>query len=163
MSLRAASKQLREDVFRERWSGTSNQANLAVSYLDAYGFEVVERLRPKSWPRTIIVDSTALTTGGYRDEPPDKDGAEKSEAEQRSGGLKAGTIMVAIDGTRRSRPPVLIQVQGGKDTESWRAFFRYWAARRSGWSQTSTRQSPAPCVRLGRRRGSTTRVSTWLA
>ncbi len=122
MSLRAASKLLREAVFRKRHGEASNQANLAVGYLDAYGAAVVEALRPTRWPRIVIVDSTTLMAGGYRDAPPNPDGSEPSESEQRSGALKAGTIMIALDG-RRGRPPVLLQVQGGKDTESWRRFF----------------------------------------
>jgi hypothetical protein len=123
MSLRGASRQLRESVFRRRHGRASNQAGLAVNYLDAYGLAVVEALSPKVWPTTIIIDSTTLMTGGYRDGPPNADGSEPSEEEQRSSGLKAGTIMIALDGTARGRPPVLLQVQGGKDTESWKAFF----------------------------------------
>jgi len=139
MSLREASRQLRSSIFRVSSGGrslkpkirpgeTSRQANLAINYLDAYAPAVIEALHPKEWPRVIVIDSTTLMTRGFRagddagdDEADDE--AERDETEEKqSGNLKAGTIMVAVDPGRPS-VPCLIQVQGGKDVESWRAFF----------------------------------------
>lgn len=138
MSLREASRQLRSSIFRVSTGGrsarpkiragdTSRQANLGINYLDAYAPAVVEALHPKQWPRVVVIDSTTLMTRGYRgDDPQDDeqlDDAEDDEAEEKqSGNLKAGTIMVAVDPGHPSLP-CLIQVQGGKDVESWRAFF----------------------------------------
>ena len=36
---------------------------------------------------------------------------------------KAGTILIALDGTRRRPEPCLMRVAGAKDTESWTTFF----------------------------------------
>jgi hypothetical protein len=133
MSLRAASHALRGSVFRGRpqrrpgrsgRTGTeepSRQANLAVDYLDAFAPAVIAALHPIAWPRVIILDSVPLLTRGYRtsrDPSTDDD-----EADTRVGNLKAGTILIALDGTVRGARPCLMQVAGAKDTESWKAFF----------------------------------------
>lgn len=137
LSLRHASCELREHVLKtsNRKTGerqfkrihrgdTSRQANLAVNYLDAYALGVLTELMPGSWPRVLILDSTTLMATGYR--PPSAaeiaDGA-SPDAERLVRNLKAGTILVAMDGTPHKTVPVLLQVQGGKDTESWKAFF----------------------------------------
>jgi len=73
----------------------------------------------------IVIDSTTLMTSGYR-KTAAKDDAEpnaRGDSEKAAGNLKAGTIMVAIDPTGPSAKPCLIQVQGGKDVDSWKAFF----------------------------------------
>jgi len=41
----------------------------------------------------------------------------------KAGNLKAGTILVALDGTARRPSPCLMRVAGAKDAESWAAFF----------------------------------------
>jgi len=64
-------------------------------------------------------------TSGYR-KTAAKDNPEanaKGDTEKAAGNLKAGTIMVAIDPSGPSAKPCLIQVQGGKDVDSWKAFF----------------------------------------
>jgi hypothetical protein len=120
MSLRAASQELRESVFRSRGPSTSRQANLAVDYLDAFAPAVVAALHPTAWPRTLVLDARTLFTRSYRagratvtDGEPD----EAWVAEQ-----KAGTILVALDGTSPRPRPCLMRVAGAKDTESWKAF-----------------------------------------
>ncbi len=55
---------------------------------------------------------------------PDRAGPTGDGPETWAGNLKAGTILFALDGTGRSAVPCLIQAQGGKDVESWKAFFR---------------------------------------
>jgi len=138
MSLREASGQLRESIFRVnhrdpakpqlkriRPGQTSHQANLAVNYLDAYAPAIIDKLHPKHWPAVVVIDSTTLMTSGYR-KTTAKDDAEpntKGDSEKAVGNLKAGTIMVAIDPTGPSAKPCLIQVQGGKDVHSWKSFF----------------------------------------
>ena len=138
MSLRKASGELRESIFRVnhrdpakaplkriRPGQTSQQANLAVNYLDAYAPAIIDKLHPKCWPAVIVIDSTTLMTSGYR-RTAAKDDAEpgaKGDSEKAAGNLKAGTIMVAFDPTGPSAKPCLIQVQGGKDVDSWKAFF----------------------------------------
>ena len=67
-------------------------------------------LTPTAWPRFIAIDSLPLRTRGYR----------KGE---KVGNLEAGEILVAIDHTARRGVPVLMQVQGGKDSDCWKAFF----------------------------------------
>jgi len=129
MSLRAASRELRESVFRcchrhrptrpfkhIRAGETSRQANLAVNYLDAFGPVVVAALHPTAWPGVVVLDTTTLFTRGYRRSRDDSD-------ETRVGNLKAGTILIALDGTSRGARPCLMRVAGAKDAESWRAFF----------------------------------------
>lgn len=134
MSLRAASRELRESVFRFchrhrpappfrsiRAGETSRQANLAVNYLDAFAPAVIVALHPTQWPRIVVLDTTTLFTRGYRvarGQPAAGDGDEA-----RVGNLKAGTILVALDGTVRGARPCLMRVAGGKDVESWTAFF----------------------------------------
>jgi len=134
MSLRAASRELRESVFRVcRHHGPkspfgrisagepSRQANLAVNYLDAFAPAVIGALHPTIWPRVIVLDTTTLFTRGYRPsrgQPADGDGDET-----RVGNLKAGTILVALDATGRGVRPCLMQVAGGKDAECWKVFF----------------------------------------
>ena len=134
MSLRAASRELRESVFRFcprhrprspfrslRPGETSRQANLAVNYLDAFAPAVIAALHPTEWPSVVVLDTTTLFTRGYRHsriQPPD---GEPDEA--RVGTLKAGTILVALDGTARGARPCLMRVAGGKDAESWQVFF----------------------------------------
>ena len=79
MSLRAASRELRESVFRAchrhrptrsfrsiRPGETSRQANLAVNYLDAFAPAVMAALHPTAWPRVLVLDTTTLFTRGYR-------------------------------------------------------------------------------------------------
>jgi hypothetical protein len=137
MSLRDASRELRDSVFRvnHREAGkrpfkrirpgeTSKQAGLAINYLDAYAPAVIEALHPRTWPRVVIIDSTSLTTRGYRSPGAAaiRDGADPTD-EKQAGNLKAGTIMIAMDPTGPAVKPCLIQVQGGKDVESWKAFF----------------------------------------
>jgi hypothetical protein len=120
MSLRAASQELRDSVFRSSGPDTSRQANLAVDYLDAFAPAVVEALHPTAWPRVVVLDSRTLFTRSYRagratgtDGEPD----EAWVAEQ-----KAGTILVALDGTSERPRPCLMRVAGAKDTESWKVF-----------------------------------------
>lgn len=137
MSLRDASRELRRSVFRRnhrdptkkpfkkiRPGETSRQANLAINYLDAYAPAVIEALHPKHWPRVVILDSTTLMRSGYREPPAAELRAGTDPADERpAGNLKAGTILVAMDPTGPATVPVLLRVQGGKDIESWKAFF----------------------------------------
>jgi len=121
MSLRSASRELRDSVFRSRGRGTSRQANLAVDYLDAFAPEVVAALHPTRWPRIVVIDSRTLFTRGYRAvRDPDTDGVPD---EAWVGELKAGTILVALDGAARRPVPCLMRVAGAKDAESWGSFF----------------------------------------
>jgi hypothetical protein len=133
MSLRAASQELRESVLRGRGprrvgqSGTSGsnwpsrQANLAVNYLDAFAPAVIAALHPTQWPRIVVLDTTTLFTRGYRTSPGRS--ADGDEDDERMGNLKAGTILVALDGTVHGPRPCLMRIAGAKDTESWKAFF----------------------------------------
>ncbi len=130
MSLREASSGLRRSVFRIHDGTTSRQANLAVNYVDAFAPAVIEALHPRVWPAVIVIDATTLLTRGYRPghggpTTPDPDRADQTapEAESRVGNLKAGTILFALDATGRENVPCLIEAQGGKDVESWKAFF----------------------------------------
>jgi len=138
MSLRDASAELRRSVFRvgrpspadaavgHDWPDeTSRQANLAVNYLDAFAPVVIAALHPRTWPQAIVVDSTTLMTRGYRRVATDvvDGGPPGGEAEQRVGNLKAGTILAALDPTGPGVVPCLIEAHGGKDVESWKAFF----------------------------------------
>ena len=138
MSLREASADLRRSIFRVGRSSpadaaighdwldeTSRQANLAVNYLDAFAPVVIAALHPRTWPQVIVVDSTTLMTRGYRrvaTDVPDG-GPPGGEAEQRVGNWKAGTILAALDPTGPVVVPCLIEAHGGKDIESWKAFF----------------------------------------
>lgn len=133
MSLREASRELRESVFRAchhrpvsayrsiRPGETSRQANLAVNYLDAFAPAVIAALHPTSWPQVVVLDTTTLFTRGYR--PARSRPSVGAPTEARVGNLKAGTILVALDGTARGARPCLMRVAGGKDVESWKAFF----------------------------------------
>jgi len=120
MSLRAASQRLRDSVFRSAGRDTSRQANLAVDYLDAFAPAVVAALHPMAWPRVVVLDSRTLFTRSYRadrDAGSDGEPQEAWVAEQ-----KAGTILVALDGTSPRPRPCLMRVAGARDTESWTAF-----------------------------------------
>ena len=137
MSLRDASAELRRSIFRVQSPGqahasvdsgrtdeTSRQANLAVNYLDAFAPVVITALHPRTWPRVIVIDATTLMTRGYRRVATDVDGGPAGgDAEQRVGNLKAGTILAALDPTRPVVIPCLLEAHGGKDIESWKAFF----------------------------------------
>jgi hypothetical protein len=121
MSLRAASQELRRAVFRDGASGdVSRQANLAVDYLDAFAPAVVAALHPTAWPRVLVLDSRGLFTRGYR--PTGGRATDGEPDEAWVGELKAGTILVALDGTARRPEPCLMRVAGARDTESWKAF-----------------------------------------
>ncbi len=129
MSLREASRELRESVFRAchrhrprpsfrhiRAGETSRQANLAVNYLDAFASAVIAALHPRIWPRVLVLDTTTLFTRGYRPSRPDG-------SDERVGNLKAGTVLIALDAGDHRVRPCLMRVAGGKDVESWQAFF----------------------------------------
>ncbi len=120
MSLRAASQDLRAAVLRSDGPDTSRQANLAVDYLDAFAPAIVDALHPTAWPRVVVLDSRTLFTRSYRASRAAGDGGpdEAWVAEQ-----KAGTILVALDGTSVRPRPCLMRVAGAKDTESWKALF----------------------------------------
>ncbi len=117
-SQRRSSKKRREDIHRtvrRQWrhigpGQTSQEGHLASGYIDAYAPIVIDALAPKEWPKVIAIDSMPLRTRGYRDGV-------------KVGDLNAGEIMVAIDHTGQKGKPCLIQVQGGKDSYSWRDFF----------------------------------------
>jgi hypothetical protein len=115
MSLRAASADLRDHVLRTD-GVTSRQANLAVNYLDAYAEAVLAELHPIRWPTVVVLDTTTLFTRGFRATSDDP-------AEARTGSLRAGTILVALDGERRRPTPCLMAVAGAKDAWSWQSFF----------------------------------------
>lgn len=134
MSLREASRELRDSIFRVcrrhrptassasvRAGETSRQANLAVNYLDAFAQAVIAALHPTDWPAVVVFDTTTLFTRGYRASRSQPADADADGA--RVGNLKAGTILVALDGTARGARPCLMQVAGGKDAECWKAFF----------------------------------------
>ncbi len=134
MSLRAASRELRESVFRFchrhrptrpfrsiRPGETSRQANLAVNYLDAFAPAVIGALHPTVWPPVVVLDTTTLFSRGYR--PSRSQRADGDGDDARVGNLKAGTILVALDGTAHGARPCLMRVAGGKEVESWTAFF----------------------------------------
>lgn len=120
MSLRAASRGLREHLLRVADGGPSRAANLAVNYLDAFAGAILAELHPTAWPRVVILDTTSLFTRGYR---PERDDVAEAGVPAKVGNLKAGTILVALDGTARRPTPVLMKVAGAKDAESWHAFF----------------------------------------
>lgn len=119
MSLRAASRELREHLLRVADGGPSRAANLAVNYVDAFAAAILAELHPTAWPRAVVLDTTTLFTRGYR---PDPDDVAESAVPARAGNLKAGTILVALDGTARRPTPALMRVAGAKDTESWQTF-----------------------------------------
>ncbi len=129
MSLREASSAARRAVFRFVGPQPSREANLAANYLDAFAPAVIEALHPRSWPAVIVVDATTLMTRGYRPLPgappahPDRAEPTGGPPETRVGNLKAGTILFALDATGAESVPCLIGAQGGKDVESWQAFF----------------------------------------
>jgi len=116
MSLRAASADLRQHVLRSGAGGTSRQANLAVNYLDALAPAMIAALHPTDWPPVVVLDTVTLFSRAYR-------AADGEPDEARVTALKAGTILVALDGTARGARPCLMQVAGAKDVESWTAFF----------------------------------------
>lgn len=118
MSLRAASRDLREHLLRLGDGGPSRAANLAVNYLDMFAGAILAELHPTVWPRVLGLDTTTLFTRGFRPDP--DEGAEAVPA--KAGNLKAGTILVALDGSARRPTPVLMQIAGAKDVESWKAF-----------------------------------------
>ncbi len=124
MSLRAASAELRDSVFRSRSRQTSRQtsrqANLAVDYLDAFAPAIIAALHPTVWPRVLILDARTLFTRGYR--PSRAQVSDDIPDEVWVGELKAGTILVALDGTSRRPEPCLLRIAGAKDTESWKTF-----------------------------------------
>ena len=127
MSLRAASQELRDSVFRSRGPTASRQANLAVDYLDAFAPALVEALHPTAWPRVVVLDARTLFTRIYRadrDAGTDGEPQEAWVAEQ-----KAGTILVALDGTSPRPQPCLMRVAGAKDSESWKAFLATLSGR----------------------------------
>ncbi|MGH9156589.1 MAG: hypothetical protein ACRD1K_12300, partial [Acidimicrobiales bacterium] len=100
---------------------TSRQANLAVNYLDAFAPAVIAALHPTDWPSVVVLDTTTLFTRGYRrsrSQPPDGE-----PDDERVGTLKAGTILVALDGPARGARPCRMRVVGGTDAESWQVFF----------------------------------------
>ena len=134
MSLRTASRELRESILRFcqrhrpkpafksiRSGETSRQANLAVNYLDAFAPAVIGALHPTHWPRVVVLDTTTLFTRGYRQLRSQVGDGDGDAA--RVGNLKAGTVLVALDATGHSARPCLMQVAGGKDSECWKAFF----------------------------------------
>ena len=137
MSLREASRELRIHLFKTCHPATgehpfarivagdtSRQANLAVNYLDGFGLGILDALMPRQWPRVLILDSTALMATGYRSpSPADLAAGASPDDAHLVRNLKAGTILVAMDGSHHVVKPVLLQVQGGKDTESWKAMF----------------------------------------
>lgn len=121
MSLRAASAELRASILRHGSGGDpSRQANLAVDYLDAFAPAVVAALHPTAWPRVLVLDARTLFTRGYR--PTRAGRGEGVPGEAWVGEQKAGTVLIALDGTSRRPRPCLMRVAGAKDTESWRAF-----------------------------------------
>ncbi|HEY8868651.1 MAG TPA: zinc-ribbon domain-containing protein [Candidatus Limnocylindrales bacterium] len=69
----------------------------------------------------VVLDTTTLFTRGYRRSPSQPPDGEPGET--RVGNLKAGTILIALDGTAHGARPCRIAVAGGKDVESWTAFF----------------------------------------
>lgn len=119
-SLRAASGDLREHLLRVGNGGPSRAASLAVNYVDAFAEPILAELGPTEWPRVVVLDATTLFTRGYRAEGDD---ATEAAVPARAGHLKAGTILVALDGSAHRPTPVLMRVAGARDTESWRAFF----------------------------------------
>lgn len=130
MSLREASAELRRSIFRtDADGGVSRAANLAVNYLDAFAPAITEALLPSIWPAVVVIDSTTLLTRGYRpirsrtSDDGEAPTSPADHAEAHVGNLKAGTIMLALDAARRQPMACLLQVQGGKDVESWKAFF----------------------------------------
>jgi len=137
MSLREASAELRWSVFRvgpiatarSEPGETSRQANLAVNYVDAFAPVVIAALHPRTWPRIIVVDATTLMTRGYRTaiaEPGAADGPAGSPGGaviEWVGNLEGWHDPGAFDPTGRAVVPCLLQAHGGKDVESWKAFF----------------------------------------
>lgn len=135
-SLRGASRELREHVLKRcnrridarpfkhiARGDTSRQANLAADYLDAYAPLVLDALLPRCWPSVVIVDATTLMASGYRSSvEADVTAAAGREVERPAGNLKAGTILMALDGSRGDPLPVRLSVRGGKDVDSWRSF-----------------------------------------
>lgn len=137
VSLREASRDLRDHILKRsnrrtglrqfrriRRGDTSRQANLSVNYLDAYALGVLDELLPREWPRVVILDSTDLKATGYR--PPSAAEIEKGadpDAERLVRNLKAGTILVAMDGTHHIVVPIVLSAAGGKDAESWKELF----------------------------------------
>src|SRR3990170_147332 len=126
MSLRGASRELRVSVLRnggqgDQARGTSRQANLAVNYLDVFAPAVLAALHPTRWQRVLVIDARTLFTRAYR--PSAARGSDGVAEEAWVGTKKAGTILVALDGTARRPVPCLMRVAGGKDSDCWKAFF----------------------------------------
>ena len=128
MSLREASRDLRESVLRRRRAGPEPGAGHEPAG-EPRG-RLPRRLRPGGHRRappdelasgSVVLDSVPLLTRGYRADasrPTDED-------ETRVGNLKAGTILVALDGTARGARPCLMRVAGAKDAESWKDLLRH--------------------------------------
>ena len=121
MSLRGASAELRVSVFRSNQDGPSRQANLAVNYLDAFAPAILSAFHSTEWPRVVVLDARGLFTRGYRRSG--RGGTADGEDETWVGELKAGTVLVALDGSARRPTPCLMRIAGGKDAESWKDFF----------------------------------------
>lgn len=99
-----------------RWQGgirhmNSREAQLAQSYVDHFAPLVLDALAPDTWPGTIVIDSLPIRRKAI------------SGGQATSGGQDAGEIMVAVEAGAPNRP-VLIQMQGGKDRQSWVRFFK---------------------------------------
>ncbi len=92
-----------------------------MNYLDAFAPAVIAALHPTVWPRVVVLDTTTLFTRGYRPSPARTAGGDASD--ELVGNLKAGTIMIALDADGPRVRPCRIRVAGGKDSESWKAFF----------------------------------------
>ena len=122
MSLREASRELREAVFRCRRHGPTGEPSG-----EPRG-RLPRRLRPgrhrrappETWPRVVVLDSVPLLTRGHR--PPR---SEHSGRGGRSGWAtsRRAQYRVALDGTARGARPCLMRVAGAKDAESWKDFF----------------------------------------
>jgi hypothetical protein len=144
-SYRESSRTIRRRIGRistrpEHYRGEhSNNANLAIAFLDGFGEIVTSFNEPDHWPETVVLDSWPFRQGKPPEQLAEEREAKKKYAwpkidhvldriakKYRKRGLGTAAVFVAVGyqpGWRRGRP-WLARVAGSEDEDSWEAFMR---------------------------------------